>query len=290
MKPEVVAEGLQFPEGPAFDSEGNLYVVEIMGGQVSRIRPDGRLEVFAHTGGGPNGSQFGPDGLLYVCNNGGFDGAGPGRVERITPDGEVERWITEADGAPLHRPNDLVFDEDGNLYFTDPIWGTGSAPIEDSPPGHICFATPEGAVHRLHTGLGFPNGIALSPDGRSLVVCESATGKLHAFPVETPGRLGPGRVFCDLGAGSVPDGFAFDAEGFVLCCGHGTGRLQVFAPEGGPKQTEFVFEDPGITNICFGGPEFRTLFVTESRAGRVVRVDWERPGLRLFPDRKSASP
>ena len=137
----------------------------------------------------------------------------------------------------------------------------------------------------IKAGLRFPNGIALSPDARSLVVCESATGKLHAFPVEAPGRLGRGRVVCDLGPGTVPDGFAFDAEGFVLCCGHGTGRLQVFPPEGGPSLSELVFADPGITNVCFGGPEFRTLFVTESRAGRVVRVDWERPGLRLFPDR-----
>ncbi len=285
MKHEIVAEGLKFPEGPAFDREGNLYIVEIMGGQVSRIRPNGKLEVFARTGGGPNGSQFGPDGLLYVCNNGGFDGSEAGRVERIAKDGTVERWLTEAEGEPLHRPNDLVFDEGGNIYFTDPIWAPDGALTEESPPGHVCFATPEGAVTRLHTGLRFPNGIALSPDARTLVVCESGTGKLHAFPVEAPGRLGPIRVFADLGPGTVPDGFAFDAEGFVLCCGHGTGRLQVFPPAGGKKVTEFAFEDPGITNVCFGGPEFRTLFVTESRAGRVVRVDWERPGMRLFPDR-----
>jgi gluconolactonase len=95
MAPTVIATGLQFPEGPAFDRAGNLYVVEIGAGQITRIAPDGAATVFAKTGGGPNGSAFGPDGNLYVTNNGGFAGQSRehGRVERVTPDGRVSVLI-----------------------------------------------------------------------------------------------------------------------------------------------------------------------------------------------------
>ena len=287
MARKVVAEGLRFPEGPAFDGEGNLFVVEIAGGQVSRIAPDGTVTVFARTGGGPNGSNFGPDGNLYVCNNGGFPGRGrerePGRVERITPSGEVSVLIAEIEGQPLASPNDLGFDEHGNFYFTDPVWG--EAGVREAPPGSVCFGDLGGNARRLHTGLRFPNGIGVSPDGKTLLVCESLTSKLQAFDILEPGVLSAPREFADLGEGAIPDGFAFDRDGNVLCCGFESGKVHVFGPEGGPRLAALELEDPRVTNLCFGGPELRTLYVTESGLGRVVSLDWERPGMVLFPDR-----
>jgi len=282
----VIATDLRFPEGPAFDSDGNLYVVELTGGQISRVRPNGECAVFARTGGGPNGSQFGPDGQLYVCNNGGFKGQEPGRVERIDASGRVEVFLAEVDGEPLNRPNDLGFDPDGNFYFTDPVWQGRGQTVFDAPVGHVCFSDLDGNAHRIHTGLNFPNGIAVSPGGNLLLVCETSTGKLHAFDIRTPGKVGPPRVFCDLGPEGQPDGFAFDAEGNLLCCGHGTGRIHVFAPEGGQAIEYIDFEDPGVTNVCFGGPEHSTLFVTESNLGRVVSSPWKRRGMTLFPDQR----
>ena len=148
----VFAEGLQFPEGPAFDRAGTLFVVEIQGGQVSKIRPDGQRSVFATTGGGPNGANFGPDGNLYVCNNGGFPARDKkreaGRVERIRPDGTVEVLITEIDGEALASPNDLGFDQHGNFYFTDPVFGARG--LEAPPPGSVCFSDLDGNARRLH--------------------------------------------------------------------------------------------------------------------------------------------
>ena len=286
MANTLVADGLLFPEGPAFDRRGNLYVAEIQGGQVSRIAPDGSVSVFARPGGGPNGANFGPDGNLYVCNNGGFPQEGVeriGRVERITPSGEVAVLISEIDGEPLASPNDLGFDEHGNFYFTDPVWGNPE--LTSSPPGHVCFSDLNGKARRLHTGFQFPNGVGVSPDGRTLVVCESITARLHAFDILEPGVLSEPREFGDTGLGSIPDGLAFDEAGNVLVCGHRTGKIHVFGPQGGPRLTTLEFEDPELTNVCFGGPEFRTLYVTESGKGRVVSVDWERPGMVLFPDR-----
>ncbi len=285
MANTVIAENLKFPEGPAFDRDGNLYVVEIQGGQISKITPDGSVSVFAETGGGPNGANFGPDGQLYVCNNGGFPGPDrePGRVERIDPGGTVTVLIREIDGEPLNSPNDLGFDEHGNFYFTDPVWG--AAGVDGAPPGNICFHG-SGSTRRLHTGFAFPNGIGVSPDGRTLIVCESMTFKLHAFDILEPGVLGEPREFGFLGEGAIPDGFAFDVDGNVLCCGYESGQIHVFPPGGGDKIGTLDFEDKRLTNVCFGGPAFRSLFVTESGAGRVVRVEWERPGTVLFPDRR----
>jgi gluconolactonase len=286
MANTVFAEGLSFPEGPAFDREGNLYVVEIRAGQITKVAPDGKKSVYAKPGGGPNGSNFGPDGRLYVCNNGGFPSRErprePGRLERVEGDGTVTVLVSEIDGEPLNSPNDLGFDEHGNLYFTDPVFGAG---LESAPPGSVCFLDIAGKAKRLHTGLQFPNGIGVSPDGRTLVVCESITFKLHAFPILEPGVLGEPRLFGDLGQGAVPDGFAFDEEGYVLCCGYSSGKIHVFGPAGGPKVAEIPFEDPQVTNVCFGGPERRTLYVTESGTGRVVCAEWSRPGMLLFPDR-----
>jgi gluconolactonase len=280
--PRVVAERFEFPEGPAFDREGNLYVVEIRGGRVSRIRPSGAVEELAKTGGGPNGAQLAADGELVVANNGGFSGAEPGRIERIDRSGNVRAWITHAGGAPLAKPNDLGFDAHGNLYFTSPRWPARGQTSAQAPPGDVCFATPDGVARAVHTGLAFPNGIGVSPDGATLVVCETGPGKLHGFPILEPGSLGEPRVVGDLGANGQPDGFAFDEQGHILCRGWETGRIWVFAP-GSPACVEtLAFEDDGVTNDCFGGPEHRTLFVTESKRGRVVAAEWKRPGMRLW--------
>ena len=201
MSNTVIAEGLEFPEGPAFDRNGHLFVVEIRGGQVSRIDTDGKLSVFAKTGGGPNGANFAADGDLYVCNNGGFPGPNKehGRLERIDSQGNVTVILTQIDGIELASPNDLGFDAAGNLYFTDPIWGDGQ-------PGHVCFLSTEGEARRLHTGLAFPNGIAVTPDGEHLIVCETVTHKLHIYDILAPGRVSAPREFADLGEGAGPDG------------------------------------------------------------------------------------
>ena len=283
----VFAEGLEFPEGPAFDRAGSLYVVEIRGGQVTKITTDGDVSTFAATGGGPNGANFGPDGNLYVCNNGGFPSRSrareAGRVERVRPDGTVEVLITHIDGQPLASPNDLGFDAHGNFYFTDPVFGEGG--LDDPPPGSVCVSDASGNARRLHTGLKFPNGIGIAPDGKTLIVAESPTFRLHAFDILAPGELSEPRIFADIGDGAIPDGFAFDADGNVLCCGFSSGKIHVFGPAGGDKLEEIEFEDKRVTNVAFGGPEGRTLYVTESGLGRVVCTEWHRPGMVLFPDR-----
>jgi len=286
----VVASGLPFPEGPAIDRQGRLHWVEIAGPRIARLEPDGSVATFADTGGGPNGCAFGPDGSLYVCNNGGSwpkapstEGRGkgengPGRLQRISPDGStVETVLSEIDGEALAGPNDLAFDAEGGLWFTDPRWGGEAA--------SVCYLGPDGSAARAYTGVSFPNGIGVTDDGRFVIVCESMTGNLLGFRIDGPGRLGPPKANGNIGRRSIPDGFCFDSAGRMIIAGHQTNCLFVLDAADGRPRSVVELPDMGPTNCCFGGEDFQTLYVTSSDVGQVLALRWDVPGMRLHPDR-----
>ena len=278
MSETIIATGLEFPEGPVCDRDGSVSVVEIRGGRVRKIAPDGTMSVFAQPGGGPNGAARGPDGALYVTNNGGFawhDGLpiGPapdyetGRIERLDVHGNIQRIYTACDGARLSAPNDLVFDAEGNFYFTDPVHRDPKVRESLNAPtkrqGSVYYAT---------------------PDGKTLLVAETFAAALCAFPIRAPGELGERRAFGSLPKGYYPDGFCLDEEGYVLVCGVLGGGIVVFYPNG--VQVDVIpCADRVVTNIAFGGANCSTLYVTESGLGRVVTREWPRRGLVLFPER-----
>ena len=301
MNETILATGLEFPEGPVCDRDGTVYVVEIRGGRVRKIDPNGATSVFAQPGGGPNGAARGPDGALYVTNNGGFAWnkgrpVGPAtdyetaRIERIDANGNVRRLYDNCNGARLSAVNDLVFDEVGNFYFTDPIHRDPQRPEPMGTPtyrqGKVYYASPDGKmIRRVATNLQHPNGIGLSPDGKTLLVAETFASDLLAFPIIAPGELGEQRLFGRLPEGYFPDGFCLDEEGYVLVCGPMGGGIVVFDPTG--KVVEVIASaDKMITNVAFGGPAHTTLYITESGLGRVVSREWSRKGLILFPDRR----
>lgn len=290
MDIDVVATGLAFPEGPAISPTGQLHWTEIAGQRISRLEPDGTVGLFADTGGGPNGCAFGPDGSLYVCNNGGSwprvpstegIGAGPegpGSIQRISPDGEVETVLTEIGGEALVGPNDCCFDQHGGLYFTDPDWS--------GAPAAVRYLAPDGTATTACTGIRFPNGLAVTDDGRFLIVAESMTGQLLGYKITAPGVVasepkGTGSI----GRRSVPDGFCLDSAGRMIVAGHNTDCLFVLdAADGRPR---FVVELPeqGPTNCCFGGDDLMTLYVTSSDQGNLLAIRWDVPGIPLHPAR-----
>jgi len=298
MTDTIVADGFAFPEGPCFDANGVLYLVEMAGGAVSRII-DGRKEIVVSTGGAPNGAAFGPDGLLYFCNNGGHwpaaestgneHGLGglQAAIQRITADGAVEDVVTEIDGTPLNSPNDICFDDAGGFWFTDPRWAPRrddlSIDMSRVAAGDLGYVDSSGVARRIVTRILFPNGVAVSEDGSRLYVDETATGNVYEFPIDGPGELGDPVLYASLGADAVPDGMAFDVRGRLYVASHGSGR--VFVLEDGEVVEEILFDDPEITNVCFGGEGNRTMFVTQCTRGAVARVEREVPGMVLFPAR-----
>ena len=291
---EIVG-GLRFPEGPVALADGSLLLVEIAAGDLTRIHADGGRTTLAHLGGGPNGAAIGPDGRCYVCNNGGLvwrrgragflapmaraDGA-EGRIERVDlATGAVEVLYRAVDGAPLLCPNDLVFDGLGGFYFSD----IGEMFAETATGGAVYYARADGGGIAVAVApLTTPNGVGLSPDGRTLYVAETASCRLKAFHVEAPGRIdaASGRVLADLAPGRHFDSLAVEAGGNVCVGTLGEGGIAVVAPTG--RQVGFwAAPERMCTNICFGGPDLKTAYVTLSGSGTVRRIDWPRPGLRL---------
>jgi gluconolactonase len=298
-----ITSGLRFPEGPVAMPDGSFLVVEIEGRQITRVLPNGTKYVVAKPGGGPNGQAIGPDGKLYVCNNGGFEfvhdegfGRRPvrqawdysgGRIERIDLDsGEVEVLYRGTPEVQLRGPNDIVFDAHGGFYFTD----LGKVRGREMDRGAVFYAKPDGSLIReIAFPMITPNGIGLSPDGNTLYVAESEAARLWAFEIAEPGvvwnepwpsphggRLlaAPGGIYQRF------DSLAVEANGNICVATLIHGGITVVSPEG--ELVEHVpMPDLYTTNLCFGGPDLRTAYVTLSYSGRLVALDWPRPGLAL---------
>ncbi len=303
MRPEmrVITSGLRFPEGPVAMPDGSVALVEIERGTVSRVTPDGKISVIATPGGGPNGLAIGPDGAFFVCNNGGFawveepgllrptrqpaDYSG-GRIERIDPaTGAVRVLYTECDGHPLRGPNDIVFDSRGGFYFTD----LGKVRARDRDWGGVYYALADGSrIVELAFPVLTPNGIGLSPDERTVYVAESETARLWAFDLEAPGVARKqkfpsphgGRLVHGMGGYRRFDSLAVMASGNIAVATLVTGQITEIAPDGTIVRV-VPFDDIYTTNICFGGPDLRTAFITLSGGGQLVAMEWPEPGLRL---------
>ena len=291
----IVAEGLGFCEGPAVLPDGDLVVVDVRGGRLVRIAVDGTTSDLATPGGGPNGIAVAPDGSLLVVNNGGFpwiemggvmvpidasgsnrpDGFAGGWVDRIDPTtGAVTRLLDGFEGDTFVGPNDIVVDAHGGFWFTD--FGKFDARTRDR--GGLYYANADGSGLRcLERGLDGPNGVGLSPDGSTVYAAETHTGRLLAWDVTGPGEVaGPHRIV--VSTSNHFDSLAVEADGTVVIAAlrHG---LCLVRPDGSIEHVEVP--DFMTTNVCFAGDDLRTAYVTMSGSGRLGRIDWPRPGLRL---------
>jgi gluconolactonase len=297
MRFEPVANGLQFPEGPIAMSDGSVLVVELRRGVLTRIAADGRKDVVAETGGGPNGAAIGPDGAVYVANNGGLTwrargdlhlpGAPPvdhagGSIQRVElRTGEVTPLYEACEGQRLIAPNDLVFDAEGGFWFTD----HGREVENGRTFGALYYARADGsAIRRAKSNLLSPNGVGLSPDGHIVYVADTMLGRLWAFDIEAPGRLkpsspGPGRVVCTLPGYQLFDSLAVEADGRVCVATLVNGGISVVSLDG--SVVHVPAPDFATTNICFGGADLCDAWITCSSTGTLYRTRWPRPGLKL---------
>jgi gluconolactonase len=297
-----IASGLRFPEGPVAMPDGSIVVVEIERRTLSRVTPDGKVHVIATLGGGPNGAAMGPNGKIYVTNNGGLrfvdrpgklfpigqaDDYRSGSIQVVDPEtGKVETLYDACEGRKLCGPNDLVFDGAGGFWFTD----LGKTRDRDSDRGAVCYARADGSMIREAIfPLERPNGIGLSPDERTLYVVETPTARCWAFRVSSPGVIesadGPyrgekGAVVAGLGGYQMFDSLAVDADGHVAIATLITGAVTDLSPDGS-RADQYVLPDMMVTNVCFGGRDLRTAFATLSMGGTLVAFEWPRPGLPL---------
>ena len=275
--PRLFAVGTPGPEGPAFDAAGHLFVVCMGNGNLLKISPAGRAEVFANTGGTPNGLAFGPDGLLYVAE------AGRRAILVAEAGGGLRTLATGADGKPFLGPNDLCFDARGNFYFTDPVGSNAQNRI-----GKVYHCTPQGEARSVAEGLAFPNGLALTADGQHLYVVSELAHEMRRYPVREDGSLGEGEHFCPIRQGGIGgDGMALDVAGNLYVTNYGLGTVDVISPAG-----ELLDLLPAggrnPTNVAFGGPDMCDLYITELETATVYVRHNDIPGLPL-PGPQSAS-
>ena len=297
----TITDGLAFPEGPVVLANGDIAVVEVMGGRLTRIQPDGAKFIIADTGGGPNGAAIGPDGRCYICNNGGMGPSAskdfllpteaphdtpPGAIQAVDmTTGAVETLYAHTPETPFWGPNDLVFDRHGGFWFTDYGRDRGRARMRSSV--YYAHAT-GGAITEAVFPLDGANGIGLSPDGETLYVAETYSAHLWSFRLKAPGiidRTGGdfphgGRVIGRGGAGRYLDSLAVDAEGNICCASPGVGEILIFPPQGGTPRAIHT-GDFLTTNIAFGGPGRATAYITLGSSGRLASLPWHCPGLAL---------
>lgn len=264
--------GFDSPEGPAFDQRGNLFFVNWLSSSIMRLAPDGRVDEWHNTGGIPAGLAFHRDGSLYVAD----EGEKIHGLLRLTESGERQVLVDSYQGRPLNGANDLVFDAAGVVYFSDP-WGSSL----ERPVGGFYRLFPDGRLEQLDSGLAFPNGVALAPDGRSVYLAETWTNRIWRYQIAADGRVGARQAWARLADPPGPDGMAVDVEGNLYVAHYAGGRVDILAPDG---TIIGAVEVPGahVTNCAFGGPDRRRLVITEVATASLYQVEMETPGLALF--------
>lgn len=299
---DVLARGLKFPEGPVANADGSVYLVELYGGSVLHVSVDGTVEAVARPGGGPNGLAVGPDGDLFLCNNGGFtwsegvslrpSGATPdytgGRIEKINvKTGTITRLYDRCKGRALSGPNDIVFDSTGGFYFTD----FGKSTETHRTHGAVYYAMPDGSrIEEVAFPLIGANGIGLSVDESVLYVAETHTARIWAFDILKPGVVDKirglgrpphgGRFIAGSNRYERFDSLAIDSAGNICVATLDTGVITVFNSNG---DFEYTVEtgDTMTTNICFGGADLKRAYITCAAKGELIALPWQVGGHRL---------
>jgi gluconolactonase len=261
---ERLATGFGFTEGPLWHPDGFYYFVDIRASRLFRLTPGKAAEVARENTGEGNGTTFDLQGRLVMCEGGNR------RITRMGADGRVEVLTDRYEGKRYNRPNDVVCKSDGSLWFSDPGLRVPLAEREMSYAGVYRIA-PDGTT-TLMADCEYPNGLAFSPDERTLYVANTRwTQYIHAFELDAAGAVVRRRIFADMSSDEtdgVPDGMKLDVQGRVYCTG--PGGTWVFAPDGSKLG---VLRTPVVpANVCFGGPDLTTLFLTARTSVYAVRT------------------
>ena len=276
---ERLATGFVFTEGPLWHPDGFYYFVDVRASKFYRLKPGGAAELLRENTGEGNGTTFDPQGRLVLCEGGNR------RLTRWPADGKFassEVLIDRFEGKRLNRPNDVLCKSDGSIYFTDPGLRVPIGEREQETAA-VYRVKPDGSVSKL-ADFEYPNGLAFSPDERVLYVANTRFAMyIHAIELDRDGNMVRRRIFADMSSDEtegVPDGMKVDVEGRIYCTG--PGGTWVFAASG---EKLGVIRTPEVpANLCFGGPDMKTLFFTARTSIYWLRV--KVPGLPGHPFRK----
>lgn len=261
-----------FLEGPSFDRAGNLYVVDIPYGRIFRVTPDGTFSVAAEYDGEPNGLKIHKDGRIFIADyKNGIMVMDPhsGKVEPFSDRPRLERF---------KGVNDLVFASDGDIYFTD----QGQSSQQDAS-GRVMCLKPDGELELMLTGIPSPNGLVFNHDESVLYVAVTRDNAVWQAPRFTPGGFPPQTgKFIHLSGGIGPDGMALDEQGSLAVCHPGMGVVWVFNDRGEPIHRIDSCTGRKITNVAYGGPENKSLFITESDTGTILRAELPVAGKPMY--------
>jgi gluconolactonase len=266
----VLATGFDSPEGPAFAQDDDLYFVNWLSSAIMRMTPEGAISEFFNTGGIPAGLAFHSDGSLYVAD----EGEEIHGILRIA-DGEAAIVVNAYGNRPLNGANDLMFDSNGTLYFSDP-WGSSA----ENPVGAFYRYFPDGVLEQIDRDLAFPNGVAVGIGGDAVYLAETYKNRILRYPIAADGTIGPREEFAALPGGSGPDGMALDEAGNLYVAHYGGGKVAIFAPSG-DLVDQIPVPGASVTNVAFGG-DGRTLVITEVETASLYQTRVDVPGLPLF--------
>ena len=258
--PQLLADGFKFTEGPSADAAGNVYFTDQPTDRILKWSADGKLSTFMQPCGRSNGLCFGPDGKLWAC-----------------ADEKNELWVIDVatkektvvlsgyNGKLFNGPNDVWVRPDGGAYFTDPFykrdyWKRGPKELEQA----VYYLSPDKKLTRVDADYKQPNGLVGTPDGKTLYVADIGAGKTNVYDIQADGSLTNRRKFCDLGS----DGMTLDDAGNVYLTGKG---VTVF-DKTGAKVAHIPIPEPWTANVCFGGADLRTLFVTAGKGLYAVKM------------------
>jgi len=271
---QVLGTGYGFCEGPAADAAGNVYFSDGKNNTIHLYRPGRSVEVFVDDSLDANGMMFNSAGELVVCEGAAF------RVVAFNVKSKQKRVLVGGGARQFNEPNDLTIDFSGGFYFTDPNYRhRGQQRLKKE---EVYYVATDGTVRKVSDVCLKPNGILLSADQKTLYLADCSGKIIYRYDVLGPGQLANETKWLELEG--HPDGMTLDAEGnlYIAC-----GRLGVviYSPTG--KKIGTLGTDRGIdyaSNCCFGGPDFRTLFITSR--DKFLGIAMKVQGLKPLPARK----
>lgn len=260
-----------FLEGPSFDREGNLWVTDIPWGRLFKIAPDGTLTVALEYDGEPNGLKFHKDGRAFITDH------KHGIMVFDPKTGKIAPYLDRGRFERFKGVNDLVFAANGDLYFTD----QGMTGLQD-PTGRVYRLRTTGQLDCLLDNVPSPNGLALNKAETILYLCVTRNNAIWRVPLLPGGGVGRVGIFIQMSGGTGPDGMAMDEDDNLAVCHVGFGTVWLFSRLGEPLQRIKSCTGLATTNCAYGGAERKSLFITESASGSVLRAELPVVGRAMY--------